>query len=175
MLLLFTLITLLIETSSCPPVDEATKENMMGLIEKQFMDEVYINKLMFVLRVKESRHNYNAIGLNGEIGAYQFMKPTWNSLSLIFFSKILKPTKEKQDSIAYKVLESYVKKGYSTQQIAAIWNSGKPNCRKSGINSAGIKYDVGAYVVDFMNIYRNLNKQENPVFFQPGFRLFDNN
>lgn len=80
--------------------------------------------ILTVIKYKESRGNYNAVGKKGEIGAYQFMKPTWNSLCMKYFNKILKPTRYNQDLIAKYYVQELLKK-YKLIEIASIWNCGK--------------------------------------------------
>jgi hypothetical protein len=171
MMLILLFSTLLILNAACPPSGGEAKSLFDASIIERFHQKTYIGKLMHVLRIKEGGHNYQAIGQNGEIGVYQFMPNTWNSLCIRLYGKVQEPTKAIQDTIAYKTLEGHIMKEYTIEQIAAVWNSGDPNSRRSGINSAGVPYDVGAYVRDFVRVFNSLDKLKKPVFFQPGLRL----
>jgi hypothetical protein len=104
--------------------------------------------------------NYEAIGLSGEIGAYQIMPTTWKYWSKKFFDEILEPNQANQDLLVYKVIEDLINRGYSTEEIAATWNSGSPDNwqTKVGVNSFGAYYNVPAYVAAFKDIHDNLKQ-----------------
>jgi hypothetical protein len=116
------------------------------------------DQLAFTTGIVEG--NYNARGLSGEIGAYQIMPETWNRYCIRYFKEVLEPTKENQDLIVVTVMEDLINRGYSIEQIAAIWNSGthKNWETKIGVNSYGAYYNVPAYVHAFKAIHNNLSK-----------------
>lgn len=104
--------------------------------------------------------NYNAIGLSGEIGAYQIMPTTWEYWCKKFFNEVLFTTEENQDLLVYTVIEDLINRGYSTEEVAATWNSGSPDNweTKVGVNSYGAYYNVPAYVQAFKSIHDRLEQ-----------------
>lgn len=161
MLIIIFITTLLYSESFAPPSNNA-EQLYEDLIEKSlegFYKLQLVQKLMYTVKVKESRGNYYAVGANGEIGAYQFMNSTYNSLCSIYFKQHREPTPHNQDTLAFCSIKNVViNKGYTVEQFAAYWNSGNPNSRKSGINKAGVPFDVGAYVKDFVRRFEKVEK-----------------
>lgn len=103
-------------------------------------------KIADAIKQVESGGNYNAKGLSGERGGYQFMIPTYNALSKKYFGEILPMTPENQRKVALAVIDDMVKKGYTKEQIALYWNSGQTKRCSSGINRWNVKFDSCAYV-----------------------------
>lgn len=122
-----------------------------------YLQLVTVEKIRLTIRQKESRGNYETSGASGEIGAYQFMPGTYLNNCILFFGEYRYPNRHNQDTIAFCVIQTcIIEKGYTIEQVAAYWNSGDPNSRKSGINKAGVHYDVAAYVDDFMTRYEKV-------------------
>jgi hypothetical protein len=170
---------ILIDPSYCPPTPTNTLpiSNFIKQIKAEKEKEVYITRLMLTFRQHESAEDYSAIGQSGEKGAYQFISPTWKRLCRLYYHCILQPTKENQDKVARLELERLVTKGYTTEQIASIWNSGLPNCTKRGINKAGVEYDVAKYVQKFMEKYNHILSGSTPIiprFFYPTRNISNN-
>lgn len=114
----------------------------------------------------ESGGNYDAVGKSGEYGAYQFRPDTWKSWAQTHLGDANAPmTRENQDKVVYKQIESWGKQGYKPSQIASLWNSGKPNWEGNvGINSYGVKYDTPQYVKSVGSVYEQLQTgNQNPV------------
>lgn len=112
----------------------------------------------------ESGGNYDAVGKSGEKGAYQFMPETWKSWAGTHLGDPNAPlTKENQDKVVYKQIESWGKQGYKPSQIASLWNSGKPQWEGNvGVNSKGVKFDTPQYVNSVGKYYDELQKGGNP-------------
>jgi hypothetical protein len=146
-----------------PPILEAKTKMLLQyeVLYKQYKRAIYIENILTTIRKKEnSVENYQAIGANGEIGVYQYMKSTYKRLCMRYFGGYREPTPHNQDTIAFcDVQDLVINHNYSIDQIAAYWNSGNPNSRKSGYNKAGVFYDVGAYVNDFRRIFRAISKE----------------
>lgn len=113
-----------------------------------------ITKIVRAIREVESGGNYNAKGKSGEFGAYQFMPSSWKQWAGEFLGDQNAPmSKENQNQVAYKKIESLAKAGHSPDQIVSIWNSGQPKYEgKVGVNKYGVAYDVPAYVRKVMSI-----------------------
>lgn len=113
-----------------------------------------VQDIMNAIRQVESGGNYEARGGSGEYGAYQFMPETWQSWSSQYANEVLQMsvaelemTQENQDAVAGWKIKKLVDQGYNPQEIASIWNSGKPEWKgKIGTNKYGVKYNVPAYV-----------------------------
>lgn len=115
-----------------------------------------VDQIASAIKQIESGGNYNASGGSGENGAYQFMPATWKSWSSQYNQEVngvngaLEMTPEKQDAVAKWKIQGWLNQGYSPQQIASMWNSGKPDWEgKVGTNKYGVKYDVPGYVNKF--------------------------
>lgn len=119
-----------------------------------------INTILRVFRIMESGNNYFSKGKSGEYGAYQFTPSTWSSLCLRYFGRILDITTiNNQDIVAYYRVKELVKKGYSDQEIASIWNSGSSKWEnRIGINRYGVKYNVPYYVSKFTKTKSKIEK-----------------
>lgn len=134
---------------------KAKRDNFLltQFLEKQKL-EIRITRLTSVFKIVESSNRYHVIGQNGEYGAYQFSEDTWAYYCRVFFGRILDiTTPSNQDLVARAKIEHLIKKGYSDAQIASIWNCGSSNWEgKVGVNSAGVKYDVPAYVNKFLKL-----------------------
>jgi hypothetical protein len=113
-----------------------------------------VEDIMNAVRQVESGGNYEARGGSGEYGAYQFMPETWTEWSRQYAGEVLQMsvdqlemTPENQDAVARWKIQKLADQGYSPQEIASIWNSGKPEWKgKVGTNKYGVKYNVPAYV-----------------------------
>ncbi len=108
----------------------------------------------------ESGGNYEAKGKSGEFGAYQFRPETWKAWAKQHLGNENAPmSKENQDKVAYKQVETWGKQGYKPAQIASLWNSGKPEWEGNvGVNSMGVKFDTPSYVKSVGGAYEELQK-----------------
>lgn len=113
------------------------------------------------IRQQESGGNFNARSKDGSYGAYQFIKPTWDTTSKKFgvTAEWDKATPEQQNEVAYKQIKEWKDKGYNVGQIASMWNAGagKPNAYKSnleGTNKDGVKYNVAKYAEKVATLYQ---------------------
>jgi hypothetical protein len=137
---------------------DGPEKNYVDRATALYLQLVKVEKIRFTTRQKESRGNYDADGASGEIGAYQFMPGTYHNHCINYFGEYRPPTPHNQDTIAFCVIKDCVlNRGYTIDQVAAYWNSGDPDSRKSGINKAGVAYDVQAYVDDFRRRYDKID------------------
>ncbi len=122
-----------------------------------------VEDVMNAIKKIESGGNYDAKGGSGEYGAYQFMPATWTDWSSKYAAEVLKSsdgnmkmTPENQDAVARWKIQKLLDAGNTPEQVASIWNSGKPEWEGNvGTNSHGVKYDVPGYVNRFRNALRS--------------------
>lgn len=126
-------------------------------------------KLAQAIRHVESGGNFSARGKSGEYGAYQFMPSSLKAWSKQYLGReVTNPTPQEQNEIAYRKIKELKDKGYKPDQVAAIWNSGKPDYQNNrGTNSFGVAYDVPLYVSKVKSAYlsqagSNVNGQDQP-------------
>ncbi len=129
------------------------------------LDSGVVN-LAKAIRQKESGGDYNAIGDNGTShGAYQWQPGNFAKDAEQFGLDPNDFSPVNQDKVAYKQIEAYKQAGYSPEQVASLWNSGKPdatgNQGVTTVNGKPLSYDTPKYVSDVMN-YFNQNKLQNP-------------
>lgn len=118
------------------------------------------------IRQQESSGNYNAVGDAGTShGAYQWQPGNFQSAAQKYglnpndFSPI------NQDKVAYHQILDYKNQGYTPEQIASLWNSGKPdptgNVGTTTINGQQVHYDTPGYVNNVMNYFQQYKSQMN--------------
>jgi hypothetical protein len=110
------------------------------------------------IRTVESSDNYNAHGQSGEFGAYQFMPETWKGAAKKVLGNANAPmTPVNQDKVAYYTIKKLKDAGHTPEEVASIWNSGKPQWQGNvGVNSKGVKFDTPAYVNSVIDKYVQL-------------------
>ncbi len=117
------------------------------------------------IRQAESGGNFTARSKDGSFGAYQFIKPTWDSTAKKYGVATAweKATPQEQNKVAYMQLKEWKDKGYNVGQIASMWNAGagRPDAYLTGLkgtNKDGVNYNVTKYatkVRDFYQQYKN--------------------
>lgn len=125
-----------------------------------------IVNLSKAIRQQESGGNYNAIGDNGTShGAYQWNKDNFAKDAQQFGLDPNDFSPVNQDKVAYAQINAYKQAGYSPEQIASLWNSGKPdatgNKGTTVINGKPVNYDTPKYVANVMSYFQQ-NKSQNP-------------
>ncbi len=120
-----------------------------------------IDRIAQAIKQIESGGNYNAVSPDGGRGAYQFTG-TWDAWSSAYAKKNglgtgpLPMTPQYQDAVAKDRIWTFVNQGYSPKEIASLWNSGHPDwVGRYGVNSAGVAYNVPAYVGRFEQAYNS--------------------
>lgn len=118
------------------------------------------------IRQAESNGNFQARSKDGSFGAYQFIKPTWDSTAKKYGVNVQwdKATPAQQNEVAYKQIKEWKDKGFNVGQIASMWNAGagKPNAYLQGlkgVNSAGVAYDTPAYAKKVATFYQQFKGQ----------------
>lgn len=115
-------------------------------------------KLAMAIRQVESGGNYDAKGLSGESGAYQFIPSTWQKLAQKHLTNPqAEMTPEAQNEVATREIYDLMEKGHSPREIALIWNGGQP-VEKKGVNKFGVAYDSGRYADKVTSTLSNLEK-----------------
>lgn len=155
------LLILLLVTGVCyaPNLNIKAKElrEFSLTFTRSFNQRVYF--VVSAIRSIESGGNYQALGMNGEYGAYQYQLETWNSLCILLVGKVLDISiPENQDKVSKLRVERLIRLGYSDAQIASIWNCGHSSWEgRQGYNSTGVYYDVPGYVkkvTKYINYYQ---------------------
>lgn len=147
------------------------------------MDQDIIN-LAKAIRQKESGGKFDAVGDAGtSTGAYQFQEATWKSWAKQHLGDANAPkTRENQNKVAYKQIETWKNKGLSPAQIAAAWNAGegklkndawKQNVGETVINGQKIKYDTPSYVRDVGNLYQKIKSESQTQTQQSGIPQYE--
>ena len=122
------------------------------------LDQQVIN-LAKAIRDIESGGDNQAKGKSGEYGAYQFMPDTWSKTASKYgvTTPLEQSTLEDQNKVAYGQIKEWKDQGYKPDQIASLWNSGKPEWKGNvGVNSKGVKYDTPQYVNSVYKTYNQL-------------------
>jgi len=140
----------------CPTVAECLTLRKIDF--EAIRQERIISRLMYTFRIIESGDDYTKRGLSGEYGAYQFLPSTWTLYCLEFYGKELDiRVDENQDRVAYLKLKKLLDNGFTEDQIASFWNSGRANGHHLvGVNKHGVPYNVKKYVDNFLSIYNNI-------------------
>lgn len=122
-------------------------------------------RLAMAIRQQESGGNYEAKGQSGEYGAYQFMPETWkSSAKQVLGDANAKPTRENQNKVAYTKIKTWKDQGYKPDQIASLWNHGKPEYQGVvGTNKQGVHYDTPSYVKNVYSHYNKLKQEEGAL------------
>ena len=120
--------------------------------------EQRIDNILLTLRTIESQGDYEAVGKSREYGAYQFTPESFAQYSYRHFGELLDITlPENQDKVARKKVEELIDKGYTEEQIASIWNSGRASYEgRVGVNRFGVRYDVPKYVNNFIAVLNQI-------------------
>lgn len=114
-----------------------------------------------------TEQSYLNQGKSGERGLYQFMKPTWNKYAgEILGNPNSDPTPENQNKVVYGKVKQWQDKGFTSEQIASMWNAGEgaPDAYLKGLSGAtstGVKYDVKSYADNVDNYYHQQLKDVN--------------
>ena len=120
--------------------------------------EQRIDNILLSLRTIESHGDYEAVGGSGEYGAYQFTPESFAQYSYRHFGELLDITlPENQNKVARKKVEELIDNGYTEEQIASIWNSGRASYEgRIGVNKFGIPYNVPKYVNKFIAVLNQI-------------------
>lgn len=135
------------------------KVEEMREVQRALEHDLLVRSIMSAIREIESGGDYHAVGGSGEYGAYQFMPSTWHLYCIAHFGRVLNiRSEEDQDAVAYAKISSLLMKEHTPEQVASIWNSGRPDWRgRVGVNRYGIAYNVPRYVKKFRGVINNVN------------------
>lgn len=84
-------------------------------------------------------------GASGEYGCLQFLPTTWRLWSKDVYGEVREQTPVRERYVAYKKIERWLEQGYSSREIALMWNQGHPGACGAGVNKHGVSYDSCAY------------------------------
>ncbi len=132
------------------------------------LDQDVVNLAKAIRQVETG--NRPVSGASGELKSrYQYMPATWKSTAKKYLGdENAELTLENENKATYLKIKEWKDAGYKPDQIASMWNSGKPDWQgKIGVNSKGVKYDVPAYVAKVGTAYKTLKGPEKTGAFQP--------
>lgn len=107
---------------------------------------------------KESGGQYNIQENAGgpSYGKYQYLPDTWDRTSKAYAKAmgigddVLEPTPANQEAVTRWQIQQWLDQGRTPDQIASLWNSGRPNpTGLVGVNKYGKPFNAPAYVADF--------------------------
>lgn len=92
-------------------------------------------------------------GQSGEMkSVFQFTPGTWKMYSREILGQEAPMTNENESAVTYGKVGKWLQDGLKPDEIASIWNSGKPDAYlhdHKGTNKYGVKYDTPGYVKKF--------------------------
>lgn len=105
-------------------------------------------------------------GGSGELKSMlQFEPTTWKEYSKQVTGKDNLPvTPENESVVAYGKVSDWLKNGYTPEQIASVWNSGRPQAYQQGnkgINKSGVNFDTPNYVKKFSSYLNEFEGTKN--------------
>lgn len=133
------------------------------------LDPTIVNMARAIKSVETSgsQNPYQAKGGSGEYGAYQYTAPTWAADSQKYLGQAVPlegATTAQQNQVAYGKIKDLKAQGYTPDQVASIWNSGKPDPTGNvGTNSSGVNYDTPQYVKSVTNAYNQFKNGQFPT------------
>lgn len=131
---------------------ESTKEIMFDLT-------INYNKLLDSIAKVESNNNPNAIGADGERGAYQIMLGTWEEHSSYHFDMAFDPIISRQVAMNYigwieQTLEYWgIGRAVTIEDIAAAYNGGIGRYRRRGFDVSQMPQITQNYVRKVVDDY----------------------
>jgi len=111
------------------------------------LDQDVVNLAKSIRQVETG--NRAVSGASGELKSrYQYMPATWKSTAAKYLGDPnAELTNINENKATYLKIKDWKDQGFRPDQIASMWNSGRPEWEGNiGTNSAGVKYDVPAYV-----------------------------
>lgn len=92
-------------------------------------------------------------------GKWQIMPDTWKDWSTKKWGEVREMSPANQEELVRWRVSQLVEEGYTPQQIASIWNSGRPEWEgKVGVNKWGVTYNVPKHVQRFTDYYNKVMK-----------------
>lgn len=93
-------------------------------------------------------------GQSGELASiFQFTPGTWKMYSKEITGQDNLPMDAKNEAaVVYGKVNQWLQAGFKPEEVASIWNSGKPDAYLHGVkgrNKYGVNYDVPGYVEKF--------------------------
>ena len=132
------------------------------------LDQDIINLSKAIRQVETG--NRPVSGASGEMKSrYQFMPATWKAGAKKYLgNENATLSLENENKVAYSQIKDWKDKGYGPDQIASMWNSGKPEWKGvTGTNSKGVKYDVPGYVKKVGTAYGKIRGPRKQEIYQP--------
>jgi hypothetical protein len=122
------------------------------------------HNIAMAIKTVESSNCKNKKGASGEYGCFQWLRSTYETISIEIEGYVLPKTDINEYYIAVQKIQKLLDKGNTPQQIAMIWNGSlggteKP-IAKRGRNRRGVKYDTVAYANKVLAHYETIKQQE---------------
>lgn len=134
------------------------------------LDASVVN-LAKAIRTRESKGNYNAVGDAGTSkGAYQWQPGNFEAAASQYGLDPKDFSPVNQDKVAYHQVKALKDKGYTPEQVAAVWNAGEGHANDwqnhrgtTTINGQQIAYDTPAYVSSVVQEFQKLKGAPAPT------------
>lgn len=111
-------------------------------------------------------------GQSGELASiFQFTPGTWKMYSKEVTGQDNLPMNAQNEAAVTAIkVQNWLKQGLSPEEIASVWNSGKPDAYLHGVkgtNKYGVNYDVPGYVEKFKKYLSQADKGASSAPSQP--------
>jgi hypothetical protein len=97
-----------------------------------------------MVETKGVKNCHSVPGKSREKGCLQYLESTYRAHSRTVLGYVAPRSKVNEEYVATKMVERWLRKGYSAHSIALMWNGGDTQI-KSGVNSYGEPYNTGVY------------------------------
>ena len=151
------LIPLVLMSATSTKAPELTPAQQIELDRK--MTNETVQKTVKTIKHIETKNDTKCTkrGESGEIGCYQFLPSTYNSLSKKHFKEVKGFTLEnEQKLVELEVIDLIEKKKLTPDKVFLYWNSGQYKRCSRGINKYNVPYDSCAYVDKAMTYFKGL-------------------
>jgi len=107
-------------------------------------------------------------GKSGEMKSiFQFTPETWKLYSKQALGQEVPLTPEAEVEVVHKKVSDWVDHGFTTEQIASMWNAGerRPDAYKEGhkgTNKFGVNYDTPAYAKKVASYVKQFENEPGP-------------
>lgn len=117
-----------------------------------------VEKLAYTIAHIETGGTFDCslVGASQEVGCYQYTPSTWEGYSKLAYGEVIEQTPENAEKLTEYMMNVFIEKGYSNEDIFLTWNQGNRGACSSGYNRAGTFFDSCAYVEKALDLYSTL-------------------